>query len=231
MFLEWIKIFKTESLMDEIFSAYMDMIEGARWMFETIAKNILDQGDPARYQKELRDRDRKLNKAERDIRKQIIQHLAINPSRELGTSLVFFSGVKDAERLGDYCKNLQEIAVLQKGEPYPEKYMTRVREIFRTIEAQFSKMANAFMEFDGDMARQIMMDLENVKAECESLVEEIMNGDGSCGITVKGAVATCLTARYCKRVASHITNIASGITNKPHKIDYRPKKKKPTTEE
>ena len=218
MFKEWIRALKEDANMKAMLQEYTAMIGVARWMFETIGKALLDDLDPLRYQQELLAKDQKLNRAERDIRKRIIEHLAFNPGEDLGTCLVLFSGAKDAERLGDYCKNLQEVAIFLKGKPYPDRFLHRVRAVYAAIVAQFEEVAKAFADGDAARAQAVMDQMKHVKKECNDIVGEIM--DGPDDQDAKGAVATSLTVRYFKRIAAHISNIASGVINPVHKIDY-----------
>lgn len=218
MIMDWIKAFSSGSLMSHILNEYQSMIENARWMFEAIGTSLIDQVSPNEYSEELLQRDKQLNRSERQIRKLIIEHLAINPSDDLGVSLVLFSGVKDAERLGDYCKNLQEVAYFLEGHGLPSDFTTRVSDIFHTIERQFKSTAEAFAKSDVAMARAIMDELVKVKKECNAVVKEVVAWPDD--RSPKDAVTTTLVVRYFKRVAAHISNIASGVINPVHKIDY-----------
>lgn len=52
---------------------------------------------------------------ERAIRKQIVERMSLDKGATVPASLVLMSVVKDAERVGDYCKNLLEVdQMLQK---------------------------------------------------------------------------------------------------------------------
>lgn len=218
MFKAWIELFKERSLISKILRMYQEMIKDARWMFVKMGATLMEGGDPDRWGAELKARDQALNETEQRLRKMIVEHLSINPTRDLGSSLIFFSGVKDAERLGDYCKNLHEVAVLQKGRPFPARFHQKVNDIFANIERQFEKTSRSFTDWDVQLAQSVMDDLKHVKKECADIVEDILRDPGD--LDVREAVSTTLTVRYLKRVAGHISNIASGVLNPAHKIDY-----------
>ena len=58
-------------------------------------------------------RDIKINQMERKIRKRVLTHLATSDgTRDVAHCFVLINVVKDAERIGDYVKNLAEVDVI-----------------------------------------------------------------------------------------------------------------------
>lgn len=209
---------KEDSLMGDITGQFAEMIEDARWMFETTGGALLEGQDPLEHKDAIYERDIRINKAERSIRKKIIEHLAINPGPDLGTCLVLFSSVKDAERLGDYCKNLLELAILIGEARYPEHYYPRIKSMYGSILNLFPVVSSAFNAVDEAGARQVIEQVTTINKECDAIVEEVIRGADA--LDARGAVATTLTVRYFKRTAAHIKNIATGLVNPVHKIDF-----------
>ena len=218
MFREWLHVFKEDAVMTKILAEYEAMIEDARWMFHAIGQSLVGGEPPESFSEELLERDQRLNQAEKRIRKRIIEHLALNPAKDLGLCLVLFSGVKDAERLGDYCKNLQELSGHLRGYDLLPAYRPAIAAIFSQIEQLFSATAKAFAESSREKAREVMDALVPLKKECHRIVEEILENGNE--LDTRAAVATALTTRYFKRLAAHLSNIASGVINPVHKIDY-----------
>ena len=210
MLTTWLDIFREQSLIKKILGMYQDMIESARWMYEKTGKTLIDGEDPARWEDELAERERMLDKAEQDVRKLIIEHLAINPARDLGASLVFFSGVKDAERLGDYCNNLQEVAQLQKGRSFPGPYKDVLGSVFTLVEKQFDKTALAFADWDVEAAIEVRKVLDDTMDVCSGVVAEVHENPHN--LDVPDALTVMLTARYLKRIGAHLRNIAFGVS-------------------
>jgi len=220
MLRDLIKAFREDSLMNSILNEFSLMMEDARWMFERLGNSLVSGGHPEEYRQQIYDRDIRINKAERSIRKRIIEHLSLNPGKDLGSSLVLFSAAKDAERLGDYCKNLLEVAILLHGRSYPEALSGRIARMHGRISGLFTQAAMAFSQANSENAVAVMEEVRTISKECDGMVEEIMNGTDD--QDAKSAVAATLTARFFKRVAGHISNIASGVVNPVHQIDYYP---------
>ena len=59
----------------------------------------------------LYERDVAVNELERSIRRKVLRHLTVNPGHDVAICLALMSVAKDAERIGDYCKNVFEVGV------------------------------------------------------------------------------------------------------------------------
>jgi phosphate transport system protein len=218
MFKDLINAFRGDTLMNGVLADFTAMMEDARWMFDVIGQSLVHQRDPEENKQQVYDRDIRLNQSERSIRKRIIQHLTISPHRDLGTSLVLFSVAKDAERLGDYCKNLQELALLIHGRAYPVQYAPRLQTMHGDIAALFEATSKAFSSADVAAAEATMESAREISRACDQIVEEIMASETTGD--ARNAVAVTMTVRYYKRVTAHLSNIASGVVNPVHKIDF-----------
>ena len=144
-FKELFNAFKEDTLMETILNEFSLMIEDGRWMFEVIGDSLLKGEDPEAHKEEIYSRDVRVNKTERSIRKKIVEHLTLNPRNDLGNCLIMFSAAKDAERLGDYCKNLLEVSELLKGRRYPEKWFPPIKDIHgRPMRVHLATSASEF---------------------------------------------------------------------------------------
>ena len=55
--------------------------------------------------------DKKINEFERDVRRKVMTHLAVGGKEDIGSGLVLVSVVIDIERIGDYTKNIYDLAL------------------------------------------------------------------------------------------------------------------------
>jgi phosphate uptake regulator len=60
---------------------------------------------------ELRATDQKVNRLEREIRRELVVHASVFGAIDTPAVLVYMSIVKDVERVGDYAKNLVDLAL------------------------------------------------------------------------------------------------------------------------
>ena len=86
-------------------------------MLKLALENTLDAGEIF-FEKKVTPEDRtriyekdvKINKTERAVRKQLVGHLCVaGNTADVPFALLMMSMVKDVERLGDYAKNLTEV--------------------------------------------------------------------------------------------------------------------------
>jgi len=163
------------------------------------------------------EQDVQVNKLERKIRKQVIAYLTISGSApDLPYCLLLMSLVKDVERLGDYAKNLSEIADLQAGCMPEDELCAELLEIKSGVEAAFGATADVFEESDIERAMELTRQGQDLARRCDMLIEKIAH---SChdATTVTSLV---LGTRYYKRIGGHVLNILSGVTMPLHKLDY-----------
>ena len=71
---------------------------------------------------------------------------------------------------------------------------------------------------DATAAEATMDAAREISRQCDQIVEEIMATESTGD--ARNAVAVTMTVRYYKRVTAHLSNIASGVVNPVHKIDY-----------
>lgn len=161
--------------------------------------------------------DVQVNKLQRRIRKQVISHLSIaGTAPDLPYCLLLMSLVKDVERLGDYAKNLSEIADLQITSLPDDELLAELLEIRSTVEAAFAVTADVFERSDTERALELMREGQDIARRCDMLVERIARSEHD----AKTVTALILGTRYYKRIGGHVRNILSGVTMPLHKLDY-----------
>ena len=91
----------------------IEMIEKSQRMFEA----AWEQATADHVQPDVRDEilriDTEVNKAERFIRRRLAEHIVAQPKADIPACLALMSVVKDAERLGDYSKDILDAAAME----------------------------------------------------------------------------------------------------------------------
>jgi phosphate uptake regulator len=162
--------------------------------------------------------DQQLNEMQINVRKKVLEHLTINPRQDIASSLILVTIIIDIERIGDYAKNLIELAHL-----YPEllrgPYIDRIRKVEETITTNFTDTITAFKNADIELAQTVMEAHAKLAPEIEQIIEDILNDNSLKG---REAVIYSLLARFLKRVSAHLKNVASSVVNPFHRLGYRP---------
>lgn len=207
----------------------LGMLEDARWMFartESALKGALHDKE----REEFFQRDIRINRAERSIRKDLVQHLAVSSqtSASAGECLVLMSVIKDAERLGDYCKNIvdlvDQVLLSTTRHLWTDGVAPRLQEAFRIIAEMFDHTHEAFDRSDEKTARKVLLEYDRVKEICDGVVQDLIQNKVS-GIDVSLAVPQALLARFLRRLASHLENVNSSVLVPVHRLDFDPRVK------
>lgn len=190
------------------------------WMMYEASVESLRRSDTGEIQMDIRARDKEINAAERDVRKKVLTHLAISGT-ELTSGLVLVSIVIDIERIGDYTKNIHDLALAHPGRLHGGSLEGRLQEIEAGVTQRFREMVQAFKTNDEEMARAIMASYkQELSGACEALVKAIVSGEVT-DLPSADAAALALYARFLKRIAAHSRNIISSVVNPFPRLGYK----------
>ncbi len=206
---------KTDPLM-EMYESLISMLEAGEWMFVEAWMDAVKGRVRPEVKEELYRRDIEVNRAERSIRRRIVEHLSIQPGVDIPACLILMSVVKDAERIGDYCKNIHD-AAKSEAEPLSKcEFFATFQDIQKEIAGMFAKTREALTKSDATLGNEVILEERSIGARCEALIERLSTDD----LTARVAVPWALIARYLKRVSAHLGNLASSLVMPLHKLDY-----------
>jgi len=216
MFKNILQIWKGKDFLNHVLEDFNGMLDDTEEMFLLVCKKLIHNEGGEDIKDKIYSIDRKVNALEKDIRKRVLEHLVVQPSVDLSTSLLFMSVVKDAERLGDYAKNLYEVTNLLE-KPID---INKCKELFNDIEGElaelFKQTKKAFIESDEDTAAKSWESKREIGTRCEAIIVTLSKSV----LSVNEAVCFTLMARHFKRIASHLTNIATSVILPLSELDY-----------
>lgn len=223
MWKQLLSIFTDCSLCQEAFDEALLMLKASHGMHRDAVSALHGEGILVA---DIYERDRQLNKYERSVRRKILTHLSISPKADLNSGLVITAIVIDIERIGDYTKNIVELAAglpeaFDGGELHDE-----ILDIERIVDAMFENLAPALIESDEKLARGILRSHKSVSGRVERGLQLLRSDQVLKGQSGK-AVSAALYLRYLKRVSAHLKNVATSVVNPFHRIGYKEKGKKP----
>lgn len=210
-------LFKEDNWSNELVEMIMDMLELGEKMFGyTIG--VLIHGEPdSDPQQMLYNRDIRINKQERKIRRRIISHLSVQGSRaEVPSALIFMNVVKDGERIGDYVKNLHEVIDMMPADPDRKLYQEHLAVPAAAIAELFTRTRQAFLESDEEAAGKVIKQAKRQGREFEEMIRTITTSD----LGTQDAVCLVLAVRFFKRLVAHMSNIASTVVMPVDMIDF-----------
>jgi phosphate uptake regulator len=220
MWKELIKIWKSDDLLVQAWDNSYEMLQLSREMFIQSVQMIRT------HRKEktliaLKKRDKEINKFHRDIRRKVMTHLVIQKdSTDIPNGLVLINMVVDIERVGDYCKNILDLAISAPKTLKAEKVSEDLKMIEDEVLSRFDKTMEAIHSQDSEVARDLIGTHRKMVARIsDKLVDQILQGE----ILFKSqskAAEIVLYARYLKRIGSHLTNIMTTLVNPFEAIGY-----------
>ncbi|MEA1980118.1 MAG: PhoU domain-containing protein [candidate division Zixibacteria bacterium] len=223
MFKKFRELFGSENLLDTAFSTTLKMLEFDNKMY-LASKETLREKDNAELSFDVRKTDRKINKFEREVRRNVLTHLSIAGTQNIVPGLVLISIVIDVERIGDYTKNIAGLASTHKVRLSGGKYEKDLKKIEKIIKDNFEVAQEVLLSQDKKTARKIMQLEEGVGKIADNIVNKmILNKDKN--LNTSDSVTLAMYARYLKRINAHLTNISSAIVNPFPRIGFREKKK------
>jgi phosphate uptake regulator len=222
MWKQLIELFRKDNLFEQAYEEASNMLDTGAIMFDASVE-ALRHKDTAEVELDIYSADKEVNRSERDVRKKVMTHLVVSGGTNLASGLSLVSVVIDIERIGDYTKNIYDLAVhhplrLNAG-PIEEK----LQKVESQVTADFKGMIDVFKNRDEGKARVIMNNYKDGLSDaCEEISNSILSGNIT-GLDSSDATAVSLYARFLKRIASHSRNIVTSVVNPFHRIGYREK--------
>ncbi len=212
-------LWKGDAPLKDQYGQFIEMLNIVRDMFHKVSKTLRVCEDMEELEGVVYKTDITINKLERKIRKELVTYLTLNPGVEIPGCLVLMSITKDAERLGDYCKNLYEAIVYWKKPCSELYYCDKITEFENYVNELFDSTIKAFEEEDDVLAAEIIQDEVKWNRRFDNFIKDLAESE----INTKEAVCTTLMVRMLKRLQAHLSNIASSVVLPVHHIDHRPK--------
>jgi phosphate uptake regulator len=219
-FKELIELWRSDNLLTQALNDSHAMLESTNEMFVE-SRRSLRESDKGEMRINVYDKDQQVNKYETEVRQKVLKHLAITGGANIIPGLILTSIVIDIERVGDYTKNIMDLAVTHPKKLSCGSFEERIRRIETDVERLFGDIVPAVRETDKPAAQKLIKDYWWVLKECDEILDELIK-NGAPELTTGEAVSTAMNARYLKRIAAHLINVASSVVNPFELIGFHP---------
>ena len=216
MFQNLLGFWRGKDFLAQVIDDFKKMLDDTEKMYSLVCETIFDNVDNPNLREQIYTIDKRVNQTEKNIRTRIIEHLSLQPQVETSWCLCLMSVVKDAERVGDYCKNLFEVKVLLLKPIDKELFNKYFNSIDRDLLGLFTKTREAFIESDDVKATSSWQVKTKIGNRCDDTIEKLAKSD----LTANQAVCYTLIARHFKRISSHLVNIATSVILPVSELDY-----------
>lgn len=223
VFKNLVNIWKSEDSLSQAWASSNEMLTLSHVMF-TDAIGALRSGEKNKVIKSIKQRDTDINKYQRDIRKKVVTYYSISKDvTNLDSGLVLINMVVDIERIGDYTKNILDLAKHHPKKFVSEKISDDLRVVEKAVIERFGNTIKAVEEMDEEVAKELIKSYRSDLGKLsDNLVASSISGKLQIGVEHK-ASSMVLYARYLKRIGAHLKNITSVVVNPFESIGYNTK--------
>ncbi len=205
----------SRSTIDEVEKTLVEMMQNARQNYDEAMDAVFGGGKSKSTKKELKKTDREINLAQQKVRRDLMMHASVSPTVDLAETLAYMSVVKDVERVGDYAKNLYDLAKFgadfSAAEDY--EYLANFRNCIGDL---MDDAIEVFETHDADAAREVIAKADEYFAAFDDNVKAAFKSDGP----ASDAVARTLYFRFLKRITAHVMNLLTSLVAPIHRLDY-----------
>ena len=203
-----------DSGIDHIEAQVQRMVTDARHTFD-LAMNAVTGGSVASVADEVRRTDRQINVTEMEIRRELVVHFSVHAGGDATEMLVFMNMVKDLERIGDYNKNIFDLA--EEGVSFAEADdLERILGFRDEISSRIALMGEILTVHVEERARAYIARSDELRREFDTLVNGLVHSTEP----ALHAVPRALLYRFLKRITAHSMNVVTAVVMPVDRLDY-----------
>ncbi len=203
-----------EGGLEQIDAQVQRMVNDARHTFD-LAMSAVTGGAVETVAEEVRRTDRQINLTEMEIRRALLVHASVHGATDTPEVLVFMNMVKDLERIGDYNKNIFDLAeegVSLAGSPDLEEILALRDE----VSSRIALMGEILATRDEERARAYISRGDELRRGFDEKVRALIHSTEP-GVL---AVPRALLFRFLKRISAHSLNVVSAVVMPVDQLDY-----------
>lgn len=199
--------------MGEIQRLFAEMLEDGRHVFDAAANALLGGTSLETIRDDLFATDRRINRTEQELRRKLVVHGAVHGATHFPHLLVLMSLAKDAERIGDYAKNLFDLAVARPwlGNDDDRRELIALKDRISRVLVRSKAL---YEQEDASAARAFLAECHEIEDVCDARIEAAVSHEGN------NAAGLALACRYFKRVVSHASNVITSLVMPLDKLDF-----------
>lgn len=214
-------IFRDADQLDTVEEQLLEMLASCQDTFELACGALFREADVKESGDQLALIDTDLNKTERAIRRELLIHGTVRGAEmNQGLMLAYMSVAKDIERIGDYCKNIWNLAQMgidfSNGEDRDELMGHR-----QDVKVLLKDSLDAFGEQDMEKVHDLVPRIKEDTVHYDNHLVEFVNSD----LPGRIAAPRALWYRYLKRISAHLSNVLTSVVMPVDRIDFYKKSK------
>ncbi len=202
---------------DHIVTKSVAMLGDARHSFDLATMALLTDADANTVSQDVRDTDQRINLAEQELRSELVVHVAVKGTADIGSVLGFTLLLKKIERVGDQAKNILDLA--EHGVSLADVPETATLLAERQVLSAFFNEASEFLtastpDHDAidDYAERVNVAIGQYQARIDGYLTSERPG--------REVVPLAIYYRFLRRIAANLVGVVRTSVAPVPLIDY-----------
>lgn len=214
--MSWRSLFTTGDGLERVEQQLIEMLRLDRHSFELANQALLDGGDVDQLRAQISDTDHQVNELVQEIRRELIVHASVrDASADIPAMFTYMSIIKDIERVGDYAKNILDIAIA-RADLSNAADLDDLGRHRHAVASLLEQVTDVFANHDTDAANRLLDQTTPELTRLDERVDELVVS----GRPANEAVPRALYYRHLKRIAAHIMNVLTSVTAPVDQLDF-----------
>lgn len=206
---------KGESGLDAITARTVSMLADARHSFDLASTALLGGADVATVADDIRATDNRINKAEQDLRGELVIHVSVQGSEDIGEVLGYTLLIKKIERIGDQAKNILDLAE-EEVDLSSAPDLDDLSRLRTTISEMMGEAADLLATTEHIGAADFRDRADDLRRDLETRIRECMHSD----LPGREVVPRAILYRYWKRIVANLSGVITTVTEPLQNQDY-----------
>jgi len=152
-------------------------------------------------------------KREQSVRRAVLEHLNIDPKRELVLCMKLLTVAQEAERIGRVGRVIEWAATLATG-PRIDPTVDDIRELRNQTLIQFQAARDCFLEGDIEKAQVVQEEQLGIDEGLRQVLTELVDSE----LAPNKVVPFTIGISAVERIGGHLSNIARCVTEPLHRV-------------
>ncbi len=189
---------------DQIVSRSVAMLADARHSFDLATLAVLTSAGADGVAADVRETDERINVAEQELRSELVVHVSVQGTADIGSVMGYTLLLKKIERIGDQAKNILELAeqgVSLAGHTDVEEMLAE-RQVISSLFAEVGEMLSA-TDVDPERVAGFAERCDAVADEHRSKIERFMSSE----LPGRDVVPLAIYHRYLRRIVANLAGV------------------------
>jgi phosphate uptake regulator len=191
------------------------MLGDARHSFDLASTAVLGGADPKVVGADIEATDERINQAEQRLRAELVVHVSVQGSDDIGRVLGYILLIKKIERIGDQAKNIHDLAaegVTLRSAADVDRFV----ELHQEISRMYADAADLLQDPDESAADAFLRGSLDLNDRLGAAVREYLHSEEP----GHWAVPRAMLCRYWKRIVANLAGIVTATIEPIQTIDY-----------